>query len=333
MCIKFGPRPAIVLLIALFVTACAAERTGANATADDLYQKTMQAQILLDTYYGERTHLMDAAQLIREVLEIDDQFAPAYVQLSRVVLMGGHIVSREFQGGTLESARAALEQAIESDPQYPESYVLMGHVETLFGQLDAGRESLLKAIQLGSSNPWIGYNLGRIEVKASALAEGDEYFEQTVRLGVGETAQQRRAYVAALNEQANIAYQQSDTERLVQLALKATEATLARDAWTWGNTGGLLCRAGRLDLGIEHNRKALSIMSYGVGRYNLAYCLYGKWAEMVFNGQASQAGRYFDEAYQMLPDIGRVADDFRRTDIAHLRKFLLQKADETETNT
>lgn len=260
-----------------------------------------------------------------EILTENDQYAPAYAQMSRIILLGGHVVSYDFRGGTHEKARMALERAIELDPNYAESYVLMGYVDSLSGRPDSADMNLMKAIRLGSKNPWIYNNLADVKFHSKSFNEADHFYKKTVKLGVGETAQQRRAYVSALTQQMNIAYQRSDTERLVRLASLATDAAAPEDAWTWGNSGGLLCRSGRLDLGIEYNRKALSIMSYGVAQYNLSYCLYGKGAELVSQGDAAQAQPFLEEAYQLNPDIMGVADDFLNTDIEHLREILINK--------
>lgn len=316
------PRPILAALLMLV----AAPAPAAGAPAGALGERVRDAQELLDTYYGDRSHLTQAAKLVGSVLVEDERFAPAYVQLARIILMGGHIANWEFDGGTRESARKALDRAVELDPDYPESYVLLGHVDALSRKKESARRNLEKAIALGSTNPWVDYNLGDAAYLTRSYAEADEHYKRVVERGPGEDAQQRRAYVAALSQRMRIAYKQSDVERLQRMAAKATEAAPPEDAWTWGDASGLLCYVGRLDRGIEYGKKAVSIMSYGVGRYNLAFCMYGKSALLVRKGDAEQARTLFDEARRIYPNVREVAEDFSGTAISPLAGTLLELA-------
>ena len=78
------------------------------STTEDLNKIINEAQILIDNYYGNDDHLDEATQIIIDTLNKDEQFAPAYVQLSRIILIRGYIVDDGrfslFKGNTLEKA-------------------------------------------------------------------------------------------------------------------------------------------------------------------------------------------------------------------------------------
>lgn len=297
----------------------------AERFSDGDAEKTMRAEILVDTSYGDREKLERAGKLVLEVLSENDQFAPAYVQVSRIILKGGYVANSKLRGAVLENAKASLERAIEVDPDYPESYVLMGHVEGLANRLIIARKHLMKAQRLGSTNPWIENNLGYLSLRTREFRKADALYAKTVERGIGETAQQRNAYVEALSMQMNIAYRNSNIERLIDLAATMTSAASPKNPWPWGGAGGMLCAAGEFDRGIEYNNKALAIRPYRAARYNEAYCLYGKWAAAVLDGERAQAQPLFDKAYELNSDIRVFADDYRYTHVGHLRKILLQE--------
>lgn len=58
---------------------------------------------------------------------------------------------------------------------------------------------------------------------------------------------------------------------------------------------------------MSNARKAISIMSYGEGRFTLACALFTKWA-LMFNqpDETEAAQKIFDEAFSLYPDLERV---------------------------
>lgn len=146
-----------VALMTLINTSNAAAQT-APLSSKELSAKTYQAQVLLDQYYGDQANIVQAQKLIVEALEVQPRFVPAYIQAARITIMGGHIAYYEFRGGTLERAEAILLKAKELEPGNAEIYGLLGHVYFLKRNLDAAIESLDKAKDLKSANPWLNNN-------------------------------------------------------------------------------------------------------------------------------------------------------------------------------
>ena len=133
--------------------------------------------------------------------------------------------------------------------------------------------------------------------KAKRYELSDHHYQRVVSLGAGTSPQQRRAYVHALKQRQWLAALREDNLEVIRLGKLATDAAPSDDAWTWGAVADTLFIQGYFDESIAHARKALSIMSYGVGRNALALGLYGKWARLVAEGRGHEAEEYFEEAY------------------------------------
>jgi tetratricopeptide (TPR) repeat protein len=295
----------------LVATDTMAQRSGPSN--DELSTKTYKAQELLDRYYGDSANIAQAQELVAAVLRAHPKFVPAYVQAARLTIMGGHIVSYEFTGGTVERAEQILLRARDLEPDNAEVYGLLGHVYFLKGQMDTAIESLDKAKQLNSSNPWLHNNYGDVyqRLQKYELAEGE--YQIVVALGPGTSAQQRRAYLHALKQKQWLAALREDNPQVLRLGKMATDAAPVDDAWTWGDVANVLFIQGYFDESIDHSRKALRIMNYGVGRNNLALGLYGKWASLVAKGPEPEAEKYFEEAFSLEPDLTGVVRRFQQS--------------------
>jgi tetratricopeptide (TPR) repeat protein len=300
------------LLFWLFATNASA----ATAT-DDLAKLTYEAQQLIDEYYGDQAQLTRAESVLQNVLTKDPKFVPAYLQAARLALVSGFIVQVEqsfhFEGGTLEVARAMLEHAEQLEPKNPDVHVLLGHLHTVEEDLGAALRALQTAEQLQSTNPWLHNNFGEVFMQVHDLDEADRHYRMVEALGPGKTSQQRRAYIQALTRRQTVAMFKDDNEAVKRLGKLATEAAPPNDAWTWGNVANNLFIQGFFEDAIRDSRKALSIMSYGVGRQNLALALYGKWAELTAAGRLADAEKYFVEAYSLHPDLDAVVARFERS--------------------
>ena len=321
-----------VFIASIFLHVASASELDVYANNIQLFKKTERAQILIDEYFGRGNNLSEAAVLLDEVIKKDKNYVPAYIEMSRIVLKGGHIVNYEFRGGTLNVAYSLLNEAININPKYGGTYVLLGHVYSMAGQLPAASEALEKAAALGTNNPWLHNNSAFVFYTQKNYLMARSAYEKIVAKGPGKTSQQRNSYIDAIEQLMKIAYLESNSIELLNLAKTVVQSAYPDNAWTWGNAGGLLCRDGYFDLGLEYNRKALSIMQYGVARGNVAFCLYGKWAELTEAGKHKQAEAYFLEAYQINANIREIAVSFSRSGprLKSLSKIFNQKMSDIE---
>ncbi|HKU13352.1 MAG TPA: hypothetical protein VJQ52_03100 [Steroidobacteraceae bacterium] len=303
----------VALLVCIFVTSSV---PAASPQSDKWTRRTYQAQQLLDSYYGNGDNIVRAQTILNEVLTANPDFVPAQLQGVRLTLMGGHIVSYEFASGALQTARAMLLRAVQLEPRNPEVHVLLGHLHFLEEDAAAALDSLNTASELKSENPWLNNDFGNVYFAQGDWARADEYYKLVERLGPGNTPQQRRALVHALTKRQQVASQRDDPAEVQRLGKLATAAAAPEDAWTWGEVGNVLFVEGFFDEAIRNDRKAISIMSYGVGRQNLALALYGKWAQMKSIGLDTEAEQYFAEADSLLPlldNFGLVQERFHRS--------------------
>jgi tetratricopeptide (TPR) repeat protein len=306
-------REIIAICMTLFLCAIEAVAQTSPSFSKELAAKTYKAQVLLDQYQGNRTNLMQAQELIVDILKVEPRFVPAYIQAARITIMGGHIVSHKFVGGTLETAESILLEAKRLEPSNAEVYGLLGHVYARKGNMPAAVESLDKAKELKSPNPWLNNNYGDVYMELKKYELSDKHYQIVEKLGVGATPQQRRAYIYALQKRQWIAVLKDDNAEMLRLGKLATAAAPVDDAWTWGEVANNLFIQGYFDESIAHSRKALSIMNYGVGRNNLALGLYGKWASLASKGGAAEAEKYFQEAFSLKPDLADVVQRFRHS--------------------
>lgn len=276
----------------------------------ELYEKTMHARLLLDTYFGDGNNFVEASRLIKEVLNADDKYVPAYIEMSKITLMNACNYDCSTKSKIYDSIENTLQEAIKMDPAYADTYVLLGHVYALKDNSVMADYYLDKAERMGSKNPWIYINRAEVPFNHREYDMANEMYEKVAQLGPGDTSHQRSAYIYALQQQQVIAYQRSQSDRLLELAKKTVAATDPKDAWTWGNTASNLCREGFFDEGIEYTKKALSIMQYGRAYGYLSFCYYGKWAELTAAGQPEVAETYFKQAFDLDPEVEKIAKDF-----------------------
>lgn len=301
--------PALVVTLS-FASVVLAATSGSTRDTSPAAPLVEQAATLLDGYFGDRNVLREAADLLGQARAADPDYAPLYVEASRLTIKGGHLFNEEFAGGTLEAAEFWLKKAIELDPEHPDAHVVMGHLLRKTGECPRALEHLDKAKALKTSNPWLQNNYADCLEASGRQDQAKEIFDQVIAHGVGSDAASRNAYVDAatkLQWYAAVAGVNREVRRYAELA---TAAAAPKDAWTWGNVAMPLFLMGQNDEAERYARKALSIMNYGPGREALALTLYSKWARHMRPEDAPAAEPIFDEAYALFPDLDRVIEIF-----------------------
>ncbi|MBK8815712.1 MAG: hypothetical protein IPN42_09510 [Methylococcaceae bacterium] len=303
----------ITLIIFSLVLVLIAHRvTEANSSPNNkqLTEMVGKAKDLIDEYNGQGNTLYEANELLTKATEVDSTFAPIYIEKARLTLYDGHIVSYEFTGGTLEKAESLLKKAVELDARDSRAYVIFGHVNRLMGKYDEAFQSLTKATELKSKDPWLLNNFGAYYESLKQIDKAKEYYLRVVKMGSGKNAQQRSAYIDAALKLQWFAALKDDNKSVFKYAELATKAAKPTDAWTWGNAGGVLLVQGYFDETENYERKALSIMNFGVARETLSFALYGKWAKAVSEGHPDKGESFFQEAYKLNPDLDSVISRF-----------------------
>lgn len=306
------------LLLIIVITSSSLSFASENGESNaDPVQDVAHAKELLDSWRGQRDILRKAAELINQAIRYDPKYPPAYKELARLYLEGGYKQHKEvgngtktyllgqYRPGTLEYARRALDEALTLDPGYADGYILLGHIESLARRPDKAREALEMAESLAPANIlWLDLYWAEV-LLAESDYDGAILKYKTVAESDTDDAKARRT----ANERLVWHYGRLGDVEAVDNTFKRMLALTPEDAWLRGSYAGFLSEdLGRYDDAIEQCRKALRIMDYGIGRRLLADALYRKWAEVLATPDflPEDAQKYFDEAYQLYPDLNEV---------------------------
>ncbi|MFB3077331.1 MAG: tetratricopeptide repeat protein, partial [Lysobacterales bacterium] len=163
-----------------------------------------------------------AERLLKQALEIDSGFAPAWTELSDVYSdQATRFGVRPIDEGN-ELARQAIQQALAIDPQYGRAYAALARVEkfydwdftaatqhmqqalalnpgdaaileyaarlhTTLGHLDEGIDVIRQSIALDPVSPGAHYRMGRMYYQAHRLEEAAESTQMAVSLSPGRS--------------------------------------------------------------------------------------------------------------------------------------------------
>jgi tetratricopeptide (TPR) repeat protein len=253
-----------------------------SESVDDPKIMLAKAQRLLDTYYGSSENLTQAAELLARVAQVDNRIAAAYVQSARLVIMGGHLVSDEYVGGTVEKYHALLDKALELDPTNQKAHILKAEAYDIQGLYDLEKRSLDAAAKYGN-DPWLWMGYGRHAEKMGNRASAYMRYASVEAAGPGTEPSQRKAYVQALLELSS--FRIEGMPGIEERAATALRERYPTDAWILGGFADKFIFRGRFDDAIFYARAALKTMNYGAARLSLAVALYGKAASLIAAGR------------------------------------------------
>ena len=140
-----------------------------------LFADFSRARNILDSWRGQGEKLSEADALLRSVIQQDSNFAPAYREYGRLYVMTGYINYDNFKEGSLSPAEASILKSIEIEPNYADSYVLLGHLYTNMKRYNDAQNALVKAEKIGTNSPWLQVNWGAL------LIEQEQYEEALKR--------------------------------------------------------------------------------------------------------------------------------------------------------
>ena len=293
----------------------------------ELFSKFDQARELLNSWGGQREKLKKADGLLREILEKDAEYAPAYREYGRLYIMAGYVNYNSFKEGSLNPSEASILKSLEIDPDYADSYVLLGHLYTKMKRYDEAQKALQKAEELGTEIPWLQLNWADLLKKRRDYKSAMQRYQYITQKGTSN----RKAYANALSGITTMHWYLKEYDEAKKGYQKELEYS-PNDAWTWGNYSSyLLFTYKDVDGSIEKGRKAIQIMDYGMGRFTLGCALYTKWAMLKDNPATTlQAQQYFDEAWATYPYPEKVIEktqkySYTKVTSAALNKWLTSK--------
>lgn len=246
-----------------------------------------QARELIDTYYGQRARLQQAALLLKRAWERNPKDAHVYVQAARATVMGAHIRFEQFEPRGMAAYGELLDRALALDPAHAKAHILKAEFFSLNGRFAEELRELETARSLGTKDPWLQLGFGRHYRKMQDSAKAYEMFNAVSRRGPGTTASERKAYVQSQLKLAEIFDHTAEGVLQIarELAANAERERHPDDAWTPSNWAEFMLDREAFEDAIGHARTALKTMKFRAGDMVLAAALYGRAAQLIAGGK------------------------------------------------
>ena len=145
----------------------------------ELYQ---QARGMLQFYGWSRKTFSETADLLRQAIAIDPEFAPAHAFLSLILALGHWTRLITDRDAAYEAAVAAAEKAMELAPESSEVLGFVGCALSDLGQPERGIPVIDRAIELDPSNSQAFAALGAAKVISGKLQEGITDLKHAIRI-------------------------------------------------------------------------------------------------------------------------------------------------------
>lgn len=129
-----------------------------------------------------RTATSNARTAFERAVELDPNYAPAYVGLGRSDLVAVHLGWTPDPAGTLRRAEARARKAVAIDEFNPAAHVLLGRIHARLGEYDRAVETLRHALKLNPSDPETYAGLGDALLWSGEIDEARQMLEIATRL-------------------------------------------------------------------------------------------------------------------------------------------------------
>ena len=129
-----------------------------------------------------RTATSNARIAFERAVELDPNYAPAYVGLGRADLVAVHHGWTPDPAGTLRRAEARARKAVAIDEFNPAAQVLLGRIHARLGEYDRAVETLRHALKLNPSDPETYAGLGDALLWSGEIDEARQMLEIAIRL-------------------------------------------------------------------------------------------------------------------------------------------------------
>lgn len=264
-----------------------------------LYQRVQNAKDIIDRRHAKKPNI-EAVYLLLSVIEEDEAFAPAYVQIARGISNIGSKMNNEFSLESLKTQEQYLKIALEIEPEYDYALAMMGYTEMFKYNLSSALEYYDRAIKVDSGYPFLQLQLAQLQTRLGN-------YERAIEIATADYEKNKNNPMLASSIIHEIIFAlQKMSNKLVELEYwhNKTVEIHPENAWNWGAYANLrLYRFGDHEGAIKYSLIALNIMNYGHARFLLAAGHYKKWSDYKDDPvKADEANEAFLIASRIYPD-------------------------------
>lgn len=306
-------------LMAFFLAGCLTIFSITNSNAIETQGKIIDPKVkevsdLLDSWSGQPEILEEANKKLSEILNKYPKNYYALLQLARYQLKNGYINTTSgryksynfevgnYDPGTLDTAKTTVLKAISINPSVADGYVLLASIQMDKSQLDDAEKSLNQAEAIGTKDPWLQLTWAELNQARGEYSAAEIRYKRVLNSDTKDNKAKSASLIYLINSSKRV----GSSDQAVRLYKKYLELNPS-NAWVRGEFAGYLnSTLGRNDEAVFQAQKALKIMDYGVGKRILAMALYGKWADLIKQGNDAMAKKYFDDASKIRPDLNLV---------------------------
>lgn len=131
-------------------------------------------------YQRTRAGNIEARKLFQKAIELDPNYAAAYVGLAKVRTWAVNYGYTEFPNAALQEALDLAKKAVQLDDSSASAHGELGYIYMRFGEYDLAKSELQKAIDL-NPNDWISYrHMGAVLLYAGQPAESLEWYNKVL---------------------------------------------------------------------------------------------------------------------------------------------------------
>ncbi len=136
-------------------------------------------------FINNKSELKKARMLLDKAIALDDGNILIYLEMARHTIAAGPFNENAIDKDVLETADKAIqivESALKIDPEFADSYLLLGYLQSILGQYKEANISLKKAEKLGTTSPWLNYYRGLLSSFQNDTKETIKYFSKVILL-------------------------------------------------------------------------------------------------------------------------------------------------------
>ena len=146
----------------------------------EAWEQAMRAAPLVDSHVKD--NVADARQLLNRALELDQNYANAWVLLGWLYWEESVWSWCDDTDEAMQKARDSVQKAIAIDPNFPMAYSLLASIHMVLGEAELSIAMAEKAVDLAPNNSLAQAFLGNVLMDAGRIKEGIQKMRKAIRL-------------------------------------------------------------------------------------------------------------------------------------------------------